>query len=453
MSENIVATIDNSEGGALPKGYESFSQLEVLKKDDASERFRGVLVLGQGEDRSERRLNLGELDLAAAFGHAPTDSAETKEYQENPDKWRRDKQKIYVESRSLPYFGTEASRPPVSEPEETEAAITEISEIKSQMAELVETVNALAVQMGALVTTLAEQQKLERERLDIERQRIEDRQRELDARSQALDQRENELDDDWEAGPSAQSRGVFKTRPAPDSHYRWYTPWRPRRYQVVETLSDGSDVERYRYEEDSSGMIVAVGALVISAVALAVALSKNNHDKEVKVLRNEVHHTQDRLDVHIQKDVSRDSVDTARDNANAKRDDAQDAKIAKLEKLKAQVRKLVADEARERAQERTAGIEQQQATGASLYVEPGGSITQEIQQYAQARGYSNISDNQAWSIYQQLRNEYGTELIESPAYGDDTYIRPQGDVGISHSGPAYWPKQVKSELDELLRQR
>jgi hypothetical protein len=428
MSENIVATIDNSEGGALPKGYESFSQLEVLKKDDASERFRGVLVLGQGEDRSERRLNLGELDLAAAFGHAPTDSAETKEYQENPDKWRRDKQKIYVESRSLPYFGTEASRPPVSEPEETEAAITEISEIKSQMAELVETVNALAVQMGALVTTLAEQQKLERERLDIERQRIEDRQRELDARSQALDQRENELDDDWEAGPSAQSRGVFKTRPAPDSHYRWYTPWRPRRYQVVETLSDGSDVERYRYEEDSSGMIVAVGALVISAVALAVALSKN-------------------------KDVSRDSVDTARDNANAKRDDAQDAKIAKLEKLKAQVRKLVADEARERAQERTAGIEQQQATGASLYVEPGGSITQEIQQYAQARGYSNISDNQAWSIYQQLRNEYGTELIESPAYGDDTYIRPQGDVGISHSGPAYWPKQVKSELDELLRQR
>jgi hypothetical protein len=224
MSENIVATIDNSEGGALPKGYESFSQLEVLKKDDASERFRGVLVLGQGEDRSERRLNLGELDLAAAFGHAPTDSAETKEYQENPDKWRRDKQKIYVESRSLPYFGTEASRPPVSEPEETEAAITEISEIKSQMAELVETVNALAVQMGALVTTLAEQQKLERERLDIERQRIEDRQRELDARSQALDQRENELDDDWEAGPSAQSRGVFKTRPAPDSHYRWYTP-------------------------------------------------------------------------------------------------------------------------------------------------------------------------------------------------------------------------------------
>jgi hypothetical protein len=52
-------------------------------------------------------------------------------------------------------------------------------------------------------------------------------------------------------------------------------------------------------------------------------------------------------------------------------------------------------------------------------------------------------------LYQNMREEFGTNLITTPDHKQDTYIRSEGDVGINQAGPAVWPHNV----EDFLRQR
>lgn len=93
---------------------------------------------------------------------------------------------------------------------------------------------------------------------------------------------------------------------------------------------------------------------------------------------------------------------------------------------------------------------EERAGGETFYVEPGNGITNEIQEYAKARGYQGVSGSQAWILYENMRDQFGTNLVELPGGGNDTYIRQQGDIGISRPGPAKWPEQVEHFLQSRL---
>jgi hypothetical protein len=100
---------------------------------------------------------------------------------------------------------------------------------------------------------------------------------------------------------------------------------------------------------------------------------------------------------------------------------------------------------------RTEGSSQAQhgLEGQVFDVETGNGITNEIQDYARTHGYREVSSGQAWMLYENMRQRFGTTLINSIGKSTDTYIRTAGDVGISHPGPAVWPKDV----EDFLRQR
>lgn len=102
-----IATIGNESGATLPSGYEAIDRVEVIKQSDGGERLSGIVELGK-ENKVERKILLP--DLAELYGH---ESGELwKEYQKDPEKWRAEHQKEYLELRGLPYHEPAAYKPP-----------------------------------------------------------------------------------------------------------------------------------------------------------------------------------------------------------------------------------------------------------------------------------------------------------------------------------------------------
>src|SRR4029079_9649597 len=83
MSEVIaeVNLTDDKSETRLPQGYDSFDHLEIVKGKN-EEYINGVLILGEGDARTERRVKLPALDHA--WGHNPEDR---QKYLENPEIW------------------------------------------------------------------------------------------------------------------------------------------------------------------------------------------------------------------------------------------------------------------------------------------------------------------------------------------------------------------------------
>ncbi|MDB5160985.1 MAG: hypothetical protein JWO96_365 [Candidatus Saccharibacteria bacterium] len=90
------------------------------------------------------------------------------------------------------------------------------------------------------------------------------------------------------------------------------------------------------------------------------------------------------------------------------------------------------------------------ALGTHFNVEQGHGLTNEIQDYATAHGYGNVSGDKAWRVYQDMREHFGQNLIDSIGKSPDTYIRAQGDVGISNPGQAVFPREVEEYLRSKL---
>jgi hypothetical protein len=72
MSE-VLASVD----AAMPRGYEKLDRIEIVKQDKGNIRFNGVIELGEGENKLERRVLLP--DLVEMWGVAENKSEEDPE--------------------------------------------------------------------------------------------------------------------------------------------------------------------------------------------------------------------------------------------------------------------------------------------------------------------------------------------------------------------------------------
>jgi regulator of replication initiation timing len=82
-----MSEVIHSFNTGMPRGYEKLDGIELVKQKDG-EKYRGVLVLGDGEDTFERRVQIP--DVLEMWGYDPEDrerEAEWQAYQADPEKY------------------------------------------------------------------------------------------------------------------------------------------------------------------------------------------------------------------------------------------------------------------------------------------------------------------------------------------------------------------------------
>jgi hypothetical protein len=290
------------------------------------------------------------------------------------------------------------------------------------------------------------------EDLEREKKALKDRNEALEAEKQELEAKvaayeSSSLDVVIEPKPkrteSGLKRGFNKTTGWVGSKLSWgsepvYTS------SHIENRDDGpvvvveeEVVDGYREADRRRGAVVIVGAAALIGAGVLGAYLWGEHE-EHEGSQSQIHKTEI---VQHNSAVLRAKLHGRDVTIGGLREDLKEAR-ATIRGLRAAE---VQEEAQERAQELNHG-----ALGAIYSVEQGNGITNEIQDFAACNGYEVPSGAQAWMIYENLRADHGDDLLVTPSGGDDTYIRSQGDVGISHPGPAQFPRGVELDLRQRL---
>ena len=236
-------------------------------------------------------------------------------------------------------------------------------------------------------------------------------------------------------------------------------PWRPERYPDYETarieernnrrvlVVDEEYYDGRRTDDEGRGLAVVAGGLVLAGLLAWGIVETLDDDGSSKVVKNQTTIIEQNRAI-----LKAENADKDRDAAEAEReqdilDNQQD--ILGNQKTILKNQRIILDRLnRERG---TAPSEMGHgAFGQAFEVEAGNGITNEIQDYARAHGYEVPSGAQSWMIYQNLRDDHGTELVSTSGGADDTYIRRAGDVGISRPGPAKFPLSVEQDLRNRL---
>lgn len=301
--------------------------------------------------------------------------------------------------------------------------------------------------LQAQVTELTDRVKKLECRLD----EVLSRNQELETQNQELQTRNQELEAELEAYKNSD----IKIIPAPgaqESDHRYKsalnraTGWVGRKlpgggpaYDSGEIVKqqDGTPVmvveeewrDGYTYGERRRGAAaLLLGAAAVGAAVLAAGLWGEHEEHEASGPRT-------------QTTVIHKTVINNNENPLLKAENSNLKHLLHLKNIR--IRSLEREEKQEKSHT-------EHALGEVFYVEPGNGITNEIQDYAQAYGYQEVNGAQAWMLYSNMRERFGTDLVELPGGGDDTYIRPQGDVGISRPGEAKWPEHVEKFLQSRL---
>jgi hypothetical protein len=210
----------------------------------------------------------------------------------------------------------------------------------------------------------------------------------------------------WQSEPSATTRQIEERTSGP---------------VVIEKYET---IDGYSVEDRRRGLTMALGTLVVVGIAILGAGLWGKHEESEGAHSQAAKITMLQHNNHVLRSEDRED-----DNA--------------IRRLMNQPAK---EESKEAARPNTAHYKLVQ----EFYVEPGNGITNEIQDYAAAHGYDRVSGSQAWIIYENMRAKFGEDLVDLPTGADDTYIRQQGDVGISQPGEAIWPHEVESYLTQRL---
>jgi len=96
-----------------------------------------------------------------------------------------------------------------------------------------------------------------------------------------------------------------------------------------------------------------------------------------------------------------------------------------------------------------AGNENQPATvdgfSTNVVVENGHGYTTELQELAAQKGI-HLSGQDSWKLYQHLNNQFHGKFFNN----DPSYLRSQGDWGISRAGQAQWNAHVIQAMNQWL---
>ncbi|HET6863907.1 MAG TPA: hypothetical protein VFH37_01780 [Candidatus Saccharimonadales bacterium] len=332
--------------------------------------------------------------------------------------------------------------------EQMDAMRADMQQVSSENARLSGEVESLGKQVKRVVA--------DNSRLEAENERLKDENRKLENRLEAYARDDIPVMLIPSETPSQSRFKSAMNRSAGwiGSKLPWASPpvYGPGR---VEETADGSlirYVEEERHDgytayERKRGAAVLVGALVVGASVLAAGLWGEHEENEGR--QSQIHKTEiiQQQRNHLSAELKAAEAHDAKDDATIKAQRIAKATEEALEKSKQRTEEAL-EKSKQRAEEKNET--KVHATGEVFNVEYGNGITNEIQDYARAHGYHEVSGGQAWMLYENMREHFGENLIELPGGGNDTYIRADGDVGISRPGPAMWPEQVEQFLQNRL---
>jgi hypothetical protein len=232
---------------------------------------------------------------------------------------------------------------------------------------------------------------------------------------------------------------------------------------ATEVYEDDYRTSERRRGASILGVVALTGAAIVAAGLWGEHEENEGRQSQAKQTQTVIHNNQE-LNDELNSDKNKISQLTER----AEADEAKLAEAkAKLLADAAEIKALKAEEANESETGQNSDGDDGESSdqggshskkvvrvgGRNFYVEPGNGIVAELQQYSRAHGYGKVGAYKAWQIYLQARQRFGQELVETSRGTNNTYIRREGDVGISESGAAMWPKDVKNFFDQRLSER
>lgn len=443
MSE-LITRISSKD---LPKSLrEKYSAVEHVKETNR------IAIYGI-EKAGKKRKRIGVKSLLESYGHDPS-----KKPQPSKGIWQgpagdvpvtvmgsygtRDGSQEFMKVRSST---TGIARNEIkwlennNDPSTIEHLENQISELQSQNTEF-------ATRMGQLEGRL-DQVLQDNERLNSENQALVVRNQELENQIQQYENEELDIVyEPYHTDSGSRAKGSF------NKTFGWVgsrIPWRrepvyedvhvERREGRPVVVVEEEIIDGYSEDDRRRGVGVVLGVLALAGViALGIHELTEKDNKDSTIIKNQTTIIQQNRE-----DATRDTTILRELRKDEIRDAAE--RIREIETLNNQ--KKILDFLQGKKSERFEGGHGE--LGQTFQVESGNGITNEIQEYAQTHNYANVSSGQAWMLYENMKEEFGADLIDVVGKSPDTYIRSAGDVGIASPGPAVWP----SEVEEFIHQR
>jgi hypothetical protein len=428
MSEILYESAVNSDS---PDTYQGYEKIQIVQYDNAQKSLHAYGVNEQGRKHLP--------GVLSAYGmNGSRTSKEFKLYQEDPDKWHRERQEPYLQSRNLPYFGEQAPyKEPIFEVDGVKVVRAEDLTLndedeqhrRQELLSVTQERDQLKIKLGVATDEISAMGEENQRREQVHKE-------ELEAANRKAKLAETELAAIKESG-----RTPEKNPPSSRLGRAWYgasgwigwnlTGRRAYSRLTRPSLNEEEVITEYDPADRRFGAGVVLGAAAVGTTALITWLltrhSGHDYNNELNQIVN-----QNKTIINNQNHEINSLIQTVNHQTTAVQGltKALNKDTNSIHNLAQQVAGLKAAEAKEH-------IVHGASAANEIFVNPGHGYTQEIQD-----SFPGKNGSQYYEAYKVALHKFGRNFIQ----GIPKYRMTDGNWGLGRSGAAHWAPKVHEFL-------